>query len=473
MSDSMSDSTQPPALGHQTLGPAAARPAPSPYLKWAVPGGVALLVVLFVLFQVLTQADANTLFYWIAVPGLKIAGVMAVLPLFVAGFTLAERKIIGWIQVRLGPMRVGPNGIMQPFADVLKLFCKEDIVPTGATRFVFILAPVISIVPAFIVIAVLPFGPNIDNWDEAWYCAPAVWVANVVDAVAAEGEVDRKRPLPTGIVDGLDIGLLYILAVGSLGVFAILLAGWSSNSKYPLLGGLRSAAQMISYEVPLGFALIAGLLMAQTLNMQGIVEAQMNLGWSFFLLQPLSLFIYFVAGVAETNRVPFDLPEAETELVSGFHTEYSGMKFAFFFLAEYINMITVAAIAVTLFWGGWLPPLHGFWDKGGWAFSAPAGFIWFSLKIAAFYFLYFWLRATLPRYRYDQLMGLGWKFMIPLSLLNVMLVGFGVWLHRSRGWEGGWGLFAWAIVSVLVALFFVFIFRSRRGDYGTPAVRSA
>lgn len=308
----------------------------------------------------------------------RILIVFGAISLAVAYLVYFERKIIGHMQVRLGPMRVGWHGLLQPIADGLKLFLKEDIVPTQADRWVFILAPLICLVPAFIVYSVIPFSHNF-------------------------------------YITDINIGILYIIAVSSLGVYGIVLAGWASNSKYSLLGGFRSAAQMISYEIFLGFSIIGPLMLAGSLNAIQIVEAQGGtwLGFIprwFIFTQPLAFILYLIAGTAEINRVPFDLPEAETELVAGFHTEYSGMKFAFFFLAEYANMMVVSSMAVILFLGGWYGP----WLPGA---------VWFILKMSLFIFLFFWLRATLPRYRYDQLMGIGWKVMFPLAILNIAVTG--------------------------------------------------
>lgn len=312
----------------------------------------------------------------------RILIVFGVISLVVAYLVYLERKIIGHIQVRLGPMRVGWHGLLQPIADGLKLFMKEDIVPSQADRWVFILAPLLCLVPAFIVYSVIPFSRHF-------------------------------------YITDINIGILYIVAISSLGVYGIVLAGWASNSKYALLGGFRSAAQMISYEIFLGFSIIGPLMLAGSLNTIKIVEAQGG-NWQllgfipipqwFIFVQPLAFLLYLIAGTAEINRVPFDLPEAETELVAGFHTEYSGMKFAFFFLAEYANMMVVSAMAVILFFGGW---------QGPWL----PGVVWFLLKMSIFIFLFFWLRATLPRYRYDQLMGIGWKVMFPLAILNIAVTG--------------------------------------------------
>ncbi len=310
----------------------------------------------------------------IVIVTIKIAVVLGVVSLVVAYLTYLERKIIAHIQMRMGPMRVGWHGLLQPIADGLKLFLKEDIIPDKADRIVFILAPIMVLVPAFVVYSVLPFS-------ETFY------------------------------ITRVNIGLLLIISVSSLGVFGVVMAGWASNSKYSLLGAMRSAAQMLSYEIFLGFSLIGPLMLAGTLDMQGIVKAQSDV-W-FIVYQPLAFIVFFVASLAETNRVPFDLPEAETELVAGFHTEYSGMKFAFFFLAEYANIMVVATVGVALFFGGW---------QGISGIPLP-GFIWYVLKLFALIFLFIWLRATLPRYRYDQLMAIGWKFMFPLVMANIFLTG--------------------------------------------------
>ncbi|MEK6710547.1 MAG: NADH-quinone oxidoreductase subunit NuoH [Nitrospinota bacterium] len=309
-----------------------------------------------------------------AVALVKIAVVLGAVSLVAAYLTYLERKIIAHIQQRLGPMRVGWHGLLQPIADGLKLFLKEDIIPAKADRVVFVLAPIMVLVPAFVVYSVLPFSPSF-------------------------------------YITQVNVGLFFIIAVSSLGVFGIVMAGWASNSKYSLLGALRSAAQMLSYEIFLGFSIIGPLMLAGSLNMQKIVEAQSEVWFVFY--QPLAFVVFFIAALAETNRVPFDLPEAETELVAGFHTEYSGMKFAFFFLAEYANIMVVSTVAVTLFFGGW--------QGIGWI-PLP-GFVWYVLKLGAMIFVFIWIRATLPRYRYDQLMRLGWKFMFPLVMANIFLTG--------------------------------------------------
>ncbi len=306
---------------------------------------------------------------------LKIALVMGLVLLAVAYLTWLERKVIGDIQVRYGPSRVGRFGLLQPIADGIKLMFKEDIVPANADRLIFLLAPAISIIPALIVFAVIPFGPSF-------------------------------------VITDVNVGLLYVFAVTSLGVYGIVLAGWASNSKYALLGGLRSSAQMVSYELSLGLSVIGVVMMAGSLSLVDIVEAQKGSWYGILprwnvIPQFLGFVIFLVSSNAELNRAPFDLPEAETELVAGFHTEYSSMKFALFFMAEYANMIGASAMATTLFLGGWQGPL------------LPPVF-WFLLKVFCFLFLFMWLRATVPRFRYDQLMGFGWKVLLPLALVNVM-----------------------------------------------------
>jgi len=354
----------------------------------------------------LSEAVLNS----VVVPAVQIAVLVGVLLGCVAYLVLLERKLIAFMQVRLGPRRVGPHGLLQPIADILKLLLKEDILPARADRLVFYLAPVILLLPALVAFAVVPFSGT------------PFRVLGV-----------EVRPWITDI----NVGLLYLLAISSLGVYGIVMAGWASNSKYPLLGSLRSAAQMVSYEIPLGLSVVSILMLAQTASLVGIVRAQAEAGsWFVFSLpypQIVGLFLYFVSAIAETNRAPFDLPEAETELVAGFHTEYSGMKFAFFFLAEYANMILVACVATVLFLGGWLPvtlgipglnePLSNFvppWGDGG---AALTGFVWFGIKVFLVLYVYLWIRATFPRYRYDQLMRLAWKWLIPLGLVHVIGTG--------------------------------------------------
>jgi NADH-quinone oxidoreductase subunit H len=329
----------------------------------------------------------------LVIPLLQIVILLNAVLVAVTYMILLERKVIAWVQSRLGPMRVGPYGVLQPIADAVKLMIKEDITPTRADKWVFTIAPIISLVPALVVFAVIPFGPKMSLFG---------------------------REIPLYIAD-VNVGLLYIVSVASIGVYGLILAGYASNSKYPLLASLRASAQLISYEVAVTMTLVSMILMAGTLSMVGIVEAQREAGLWFGFVQPVALVIYFVGALAETNRAPFDLPEAEQELTGGFHTEYSGMRFALFFLAEYANMIVVSSVATTLFFGGWLRP---FPNVAALAFLdyIPA-WIWFLVKTFVFLYLFLWIRATLPRYRYDQLMRLGWKVLIPLAIANVIVTG--------------------------------------------------
>ena len=324
--------------------------------------------------------------------------VVFVVVLFVVAYTvLAERRIQGFIQGRLGPNRVGYGGVLQPFADLLKFILKEDIVPDKSTRFLYFLAPVIATMAALMTMIVYPFGPD-----------------------TTIPFINKTIPL---VVARFDVGLLYVLGITSIGVYGIALAGWSSNNKYSLMGGLRSSAQMISYELALGMSLIGVLLLSGTLDLGAIVGLQSRWhGSSWFIFaQPFGFIIYLIAAIAETNRVPFDLPEAETELVAGFHTEYSAMKFALFFLAEYINMFTVSMLATTLFLGGWnVPFADSLFGRGTFLFGLVS-VIGFLAKVIFFLFLYIWLRATLPRFRFDQLMSFGWKFLLPVAILNILL----------------------------------------------------
>lgn len=309
---------------------------------------------------------------------LQIAVLLAVVLLHVAYTTYFERKIIGHMQVRLGPMTVGWHGLLQPIADGIKSFFKEDVVPEQADKPLFLGAPVICLVTMLASLAVLPFA-------KGWALAD------------------------------INIGLLFIFAMSSLASYGVILAGWASNSKYTFLGGLRSMAQVISYEVPMGMSLIGVMMLSSSLNLTEIVEAQGTSFYSMYLFpQIIGFFVFFVSMLAETNRVPFDLPEAETELVSGYITEYSGMRYAMFFMAEYIGMMVMASIGTICFLGGWNGPFTI-------PFFPP---FWFILKVYGFLFLFIWIRATLPRYRYDQLMSLGWKLLIPLALLNIVLTGF-------------------------------------------------
>ena len=323
-----------------------------------------------------------------------IAIQLIVIPLMlgVAYLTFAERKIIGYIQVRVGPNRVGPRGWLQPIADAVKLLMKEVIVPSNANRFLFLSAPVLTIAPALAAWAVIPFF---------------------------EG----------GALADVNAGLLYLLALTSLGAYGIIIAGWASNSKYALMGSLRSAAQLVSYEIAMGFALVGVLMAAGSMNVGEIVKAQEGSIYHWFLLPLLPLFfVYFISGVAETNRAPFDVAEGESEIVAGFHVEYSGMAFAVFFLAEYANMILISALTAVLFLGGWLSPFQGILPAA--MFDWPVigtllgdGLHWFLIKTALFLFIFLWFRATFPRYRYDQIMRLGWKVLIPVTIVWLFVLG--------------------------------------------------
>ena len=398
--------------------------------------------------------------------------IVALLPLVAGYIVLVERKVMADMQVRLGPMRVGPHGLLQPIADAVKLLLKEDIIPESADKLVFWGAPLISVTAAMLALAAVPIGPFFQIAD-------------------------------------LNIGLLFILGISSLGIFGIVLGGWASNSHYSLMGALRSAAQLVSYETSAGMAVVGALLLAGTLSTRGIVQEQADTGWWFIFVAPVGFFIYLVASIAETNRAPFDMPEAESELVAGYMTEYSGFRWALYFLAEYTNMVVVASIATTLFLGGWmrpfantpafnfldyLPPLLMLWVAGYCfrrtpkqpvqvqkmfmaavgllcivvalvlimplavprdsflATSKPGihGAFWFLFKVAAYIYVFMWLRFTFPRYRFDQLMRLGWQFLVPLSIVNVMMIGLALALHRQFGWPN-WISFPLCIVLTLIA----------------------
>jgi len=315
---------------------------------------------------------------------MKILIIVVPLILAVAYYTYMERKVIGAMQIRRGPNRIGPLGLAQPFADVFKLLLKEIIVPENANKFLFLLAPVLALAPAFAAWAVIPF----DDW---------------------------------AILADIDAGLLYLLAMSSLGVYGPIIAGWASNSKYAFLGALRSTAQMVSYEIAMGFALIGVLIMAGTLNLGEIVLAQQGgvLDWFWLPLLPLFV-IYIISGVAETNRAPFDVAEGESEIVAGFHVEYAGSGFAVFFLAEYANMILISALTALMFAGGWLSPFEGIPLVGD-TLLGEGSIVWFLAKTVFFMFLFLWFRATFPRYRYDQIMRLGWKVFVPITIVWVMI----------------------------------------------------
>jgi len=322
----------------------------------------------------------------------QILAVTIVVILCVAYLTLAERKVIGYMQVRIGPNRVGPKGLLQPFADVIKLLIKEVVVPSRSNRFLFVVAPLLALAPAFAAWAVI-----------------SIW--------------------PGFAIADVDAGVLYVLALAGFGAYGIILAGWAANSKYAFLGAMRSAAQIVAYEIAMGFALVGVVMAAGTLNMGKIVAAQSGgpLSWYWLWLFPLFM-VYFISGVAETNRAPFDVAEGESEIVAGFHVEYSGIAFALFFLSEYANMILVSTLTATFFFGGWLSPFEGYPLVGGTFLAAP-GVHWLVLKIAFFLFCFLWFRATFPRYRYDQIMRLGWKVFIPVTLVW-LCVEAALWLYK-------------------------------------------
>ncbi len=336
--------------------------------------------------------EASTLLDWIMTGGfILLKNLLIVMPLMlcVAYLTFAERKIIGYIQVRVGPNRVGPRGWLQPIADAVKLMFKEIIIPTNSNHYLFIIAPILSIAPALAAWAVIPFDDGL-------------------------------------VLADVDASLLYILALTSVGVYGVIIAGWATNSKYAFLGAMRSAAQIVSYEIAMGFALVGVLMAAGSINLGDIVRAQQGsiLHWYWLPLLPLFI-IYFISGVAETNRAPFDVAEGESEIVAGFHVEYSGMTFAVFFLAEYANIILIATLAALLFMGGWLSPFEGMPVLEG-LFAWVPGLIWLLVKVSFFLFLFLWFRATFPRYRYDQIMRLGWKVFIPLTIFWLVVEGAAV-----------------------------------------------
>ena len=340
---------------------------------------------------------------------IKMVAVFTIYMIGVALLTLAERKISAWIQDRHGPNRVGPHGIGQPFADGLKNFMKEETYPEAAYKPLFILAPILSFIPALSTWVVIPFGAPL----------PTRW-----------GRIDM-------VVADLPVGFLFILAISSLGVYGIVLAGWASNNKYALLGGLRSSAQMISYEISLGMSTIPVLLLAGNVTLNSIITQQAYGGWNVVNLT-LAFFIFLVAAFAETNRLPFDLPEAESELIAGYHTEYSAMKFSLFFIAEYANMVTASALMVTLFFGGWDVPFTGRDTIGpysGWL--TLLSMVIFFCKLLFFIFLFMWVRWTLPRFRYDQLMSLGWKIMLPLALSYIIIIAGVILILESAGMQRG------------------------------------
>jgi len=353
----------------------------------------------------------DLLFIVLAVAGLIVLAVLTVLV-----HNWLERKVVGRIQDRLGPNRVGPLGVLQPVADVVKMLIKEDITPSGADRLVYNLAPILVVPPALLVFAVFPFAQGLIPVD-------------------------------------LNIGFLYIVAISSTSTLAVLMAGWGSNNKYALLGGMRAVAQFVSYEIPQVLSAVGVIMLAGSLSMNRIVEAQSNI-W-FALLQPLGFIIFLISSVSEVKRSPFDIPEAESEIVAGYHIEYSGMKFAMFLLSEYIGAFAISAIGATLFLGGWQGPLL-------------PGWVWFLAKTYALVFVLIWLRGTLPRLRIDQLMGFAWKFLVPLALLNVMVAGVGLSVAQSQGWwQAGllgtlWTFIVFAVLNVAMVMLALILYRPRR-----------
>ena len=337
-------------------------------------------------------------FQYLIVVLAQVISVTVAVVLTVAFTTYFERKIIGHMQSRIGPNRVGPLGLLQPFADVIKLLIKEVVIPTRSNRYLFIIAPLLSIVPALATWAVIPLSKNF-------------------------------------VIADINAGLLYVLALTSVGVYGVVLAGWASNSKYAFLGAMRSAAQIVAYEIAMGFALVGVLMAARSLNLGEITEAQAGGFSHWFLLPLLPLFVvYIISGVAETNRAPFDVAEGESEVVAGFHVEYSGVAFAVFFLAEYANILLISALTSIFFLGGYASPFEGWRFLGDDSFLRMGSFFWLAVKMSAFVFLFFWLRATFPRYRYDQIMRLGWKVFIPVTIVWIGVEGMMAWMQVGP-WE--------------------------------------
>ena len=340
--------------------------------------------------------------FWNVLPlviqiGLKISVIIGPLMVAILYYTYAERKVLAYMHVRIGPNRVGPGGLLQPIADAVKLLFKEIIIPTNADRYLFVIAPILSVVPALAAWAVIPFTGTL-------------------------------------VLADIDASLLYVLALTSFGVYGVIVAGWASNSKYAFLGAMRSAAQIVAYEIAMGFALVGVLMAGGSLNLGEIVRAQEGtsvLNWFVWPLFPLFV-VYFISGLAETNRSPFDVAEGESEIVAGFHVEYSGIAFGLFFLAEYANMILITALTVLFFFGGWMSPLAGVPGLEA-SFLAQSSFAWMAMKMAFFMFCFLWARATFPRYRYDQIMRLGWKVFLPMSLLFVVAISGWLMITRYGG----------------------------------------
>ena len=374
--------------------------------------------------------------FFLVASAIKVFLVLNLILVGVALLTLFERRVCAWMQDRLGPNRVGPQGLLQPAADGLKNFLKEETAPAMADKALFTLAPIVSFIPAMLTFGVIPFASPL----------PTKW--GVVPMVVAD----------------LPVGFLYILAISSLGVYGIVLAGWASNNKYALLGGLRASAQMISYEIALGMSTVAVLLLAGNVTLSQVI-AQQQVAHAWFIV-PLTVafLIFFISAFAETNRLPFDLPEAEGELIAGYHTEYSAMKFSMFYIAEYSNMVTASALMATLFFGGWDIPFTT-WDSTGdpSVFKTLATLAFFSIKTFFFLFTFVWVRWTLPRFRYDQLMALGWKVLLPLALIYITIEAVAIWFFRAQlGWAYGPGM-AWALGGLNFVLLLVLVLWLDRG----------
>ena len=382
--------------------------------------------------------------FFLVASAIKVFVVLNLILVGVALLTLVERRVCAWMQDRLGPNRVGPQGLLQPAADGLKNFLKEETSPAMADKALFTLAPIVSFIPAMLTFGVIPFASPL----------PTKW--GVVPMVVAD----------------LPVGFLYILAISSLGVYGIVLAGWASNNKYALLGGLRASAQMISYEIALGMSTVAVLLLAGNVTLSQVI-AQQQVAHAWFIV-PLTVafLIFFISAFAETNRLPFDLPEAEGELIAGYHTEYSAMKFSMFYIAEYSNMVTASALMATLFFGGWDIPFTT-WDSTGdpSVFKTLATLAFFSIKTFFFLFTFVWVRWTLPRFRYDQLMALGWKVLLPLALIYITIEAVAIWFFRAQlGWAYGPGM-AWALGGLNFVLLLVLVLWLDRGRIVSGSVQ--
>lgn len=377
---------------------------------------------------------------------LKMLVVFGVVLVSVALLTLLERKLSAWIQNRIGPNRAGPGGLLQPAADGLKNMLKEEVMPAKANPILFTMAPAMAFIPAMLLSGVIPFA--------------APWAINFDFTIPLLGRFVHQGLMPMIVAD-LPVGFLFVLAISSLGVYGIVIAGWSSNNKYSMLGGLRASAQMVSYELAMGLALIPVLLMSGNVSFTSIIAEQQTGMW-YVLPLFLSFFVFLVSGFAETNRLPFDMPEAESELVAGYHAEYSAMKFSMFFIAEYAGMITIAAMTVTLFFGGWDIPLTAWDDAGGSSIVVAATGIAFVLKTFFFLVLFMWVRWTLPRFRYDQVMALGWKFMIELATVYIVVMALAIHVvERVLGLTNPWMIGASYTALNVVLAYLVFVVLDR------------